>query len=316
MILFTVVTFLFANFASSTCTRSTLQSTLDGFFQSAFTVASGQHPRPLFLSPTVKITQNNQAIKYIGDSAWGNSTSFYRKWRITAIDTETCDIAAYVLLNQKSPPPGALVPAILGIRIRVGSDPSTEIREIEMLNIVDGGPGTLRAMFRPDNNETYSDATQADWNSPQLANLTRAQLVQVANTYPDGIQAGNGVNIPIGNVCSRWENGVQTAGGTKLFKNTTQPRFCRDGLDEFKQPVEYRRWVADTETGVVLGMFYFSHRKEPLTDKFDMEWGNWLNEFFKIREGKMVGVHAIMLFVRDKKDVSSGVSKSEWKSVW
>jgi hypothetical protein len=316
MILPTLLTLFLADLALSACTRSALQGTFDGFFQSAFAASSGKGPLPLRLSPTVKITQNNQIVENVESSAWGNSTSFYRKWRITAIDTETCNIAAYVMLNQRTSPTTASVPAILGIRIRIGDDSSTQIREIELLNILDGGPGILRGMFRPDNNETYSDSTQAYWESPQKANLTRAELVRIANTYPDGIQAGDGKNIPVGGECSRWENGVQTAGGTKIFKNTTQPRFCRDGLDEFKQPVEFRRWVADTETGVVLGLFYFSHRKEPLTDKFDMEWGNWLNEFFKIREGKMVGVHAIMLFVRDKKDVSSGVSKSEWKSVW
>jgi hypothetical protein len=203
----------------------------------------------------------------------------------------------------------------MGIRIRI-EEISNKIRELEMTNLVDGGPGALRAMFRPDNNETYSDTAQAFWASPQNGNLTRSELVKIANTYPDGIQAGDGKNIPVGAACPRWENGVQTAGGSRQFKNLPQPRLCRDGLDEFKQPVEFRRWVADTETGVVLGLFYFSHRKDPLVDGFDKEWGNWLNEFFKIQGGRMVAVQALMLFVKDKKDISSGVTKSEWKSVW
>jgi hypothetical protein len=313
MLLFITSVLILTGLSSAACTRSSLQGTLDGFFQSAFDRLSGSLPT---LSPNVKITQNNIVLKTLQESAWGNSTSFYRKWRITAIDTETCDIAAYVMLNQTDSPQSTPVPAIMGIRIKTENDASKTVREIEMTNLLDGGPGTLRAMFRPDNNETFNDATEAYWSSPQKGNISRAELVKIANTYPDGIQAGDGKNIPIGNVCSRWENGVQTAGGTRIFKNTTQPRFCKDGLDEFKQPVEFRRWVADTETGVVLGMFYFSHRKEPLVDKFDAEWGNWLNEFFKVQNGHMVGVHAIMLFVRDKKTIISGVSKSEWKPAW
>jgi hypothetical protein len=304
----------FAGLALAACPRSALQITLDGFFQSAFDRSSGTISVSPALSQDVKIIQNNLILKSLEDSAWGNTTSFYRKWRISAIDTETCEIACYCLLNQKSGS-GKQLPAIMGIRIRKEVN-SNHIREVEMINLLDGGPGILSGMFRPDNNDTYSDSAEAFWLSPQNVSISRAELIRIANTYPDGIQAGDGANIPIGDVCPRWENGVQTAGGSKIFKNTTQPRYCRDGLDEFKQPVEYRRWVADTETGVVLGLFYFSHRKTPLVDAFDKEWGNWLNEFFKIQNGKITGIHAIMLFVRDKKDIKSGVPKSEWVPVW
>jgi hypothetical protein len=301
-------------FALSACLRSDMQNTLDGFFQSAFERSSGTKKNSPALSTNVKITQNNILLKSLEDSAWGNTTSFYNKWKITVIDTDVCEVACYCILNQKSSTQKQ-VPAIMGIRIKKDNNENL-IRELEMVNLLDGGPGILRGMFRPDNNETYSDATETFWKSPQNGTLTRAELIKTANSYPDGIQAGDGRNIPIGNACPRWENGVQTAGGSKPFNNKTQPRNCRDSLDEFKQPVEHRRWLADTETGVVLGLFYFSHRKSPLVDAFDKEWGNWLNEFFKIQKGKMVGVHAIMLFVRDKKVISAGAPKSQWVPAW
>jgi hypothetical protein len=305
---------LFIAAVSASCNRSDLLTALENFFSTAFARNAGSKYGSLALSPEVRITQNNLPLKSIEDSAWGNSTSFHGKWRITAVDTETCNIAAYLLLNQKAPY-GPQVPAIVGIRIR--KEPTTDrLQEVEIMNLLDGGPGILRSMFKPDNNETYSNEAREFWASPQRGKLTRTELIAIANTYPSGIQAGDGKDIPVGSSCPRWENGVQTAGGSRPFKNTTQPRFCKDGLDEFKQPVEFRRWVADTETGVVLGLFYFSHRKTPLVDSFDKAWGNWLNEFFKIQDGKMVGVHAIMLFVRDKKDTSSGVTKSEWRPVW
>jgi hypothetical protein len=299
--------------ALSACSRPDLQNTLDAFFQSAFDRSSGAKQDSLALSPGVRIAQNNVILESLEDSAWGNATSFYNKWNITVIDTEVCEAACYCIVNQKSAAQ-KVVPAIVGVRIK--TENAKSIQELELVNLLDGGPGILKGMFRPDNTETYSDATGAFWKSPQKASLSRAELIKVANSYPDGIQAGDGKNIPIGDACPRWENGVQTAGGTKIFKNATQPRTCRDGLDEFKQPVEHRRWLADTDTGVVLGLFYFSHRKSPLVDAFDKEWGNWLNEFFKVKNGNMVGVHAIMLFVRDKKVVSSGGSKSQWVPVW
>ena len=53
-----------------------------------------------------------------------------------------------------------------------------------------------------------------------------------------------------------------------------------------------------------------------MTDGFDKESGNWLNEFFKIQSGWMVGVHAIMLFVRDKRFTTGGEIRSEWTPAW
>jgi hypothetical protein len=67
------------------------------------------------------------------------------------------------------------------------------------------------------------------------------------------------------------------------------------GLEEFKQLVEHLRLLADTQTGMVIGLLYFSHRKSSLVDPFDKEWETWLNEFFKIQNRKLVGIHAIMV---------------------
>ena len=300
--------------ASSACLRADLQQTLDGFFHSAFARHSGTSQQLPALAKNVRITQNNVILKSLEDTAWKNSTSFFKKWQITVIDTDVCEVASYRILKQRGAGQNQ-VPSIMGIRIKRDTAQNV-IQELEIVNLLDGGPGILAKMFQPANDETYSDTTEEFWNSPQNATLSRTELIKVANSYPDGIQAGDGKNIPIGDACPRWENGVQTAGGSKPFKNTTQPRYCRDSLDEFKQPVEHRRWLADTKTGAVLGMFYFSHRKSPLVDAFDKEWGNWLNEFFKVQNGKMVGVHAIMLFVRDKKVISDGVSKSQWVPAW
>jgi hypothetical protein len=106
---------------------------------------------------------------------------------------------------------------------------------------------------------------------------SRAELVRLANAYPSGIQAGDGSPIAAGASCPRVENGVRT---------TT---WCNVGLAKFKQPVTNRRWVADTLTGVVLGEFYF----DKVAGK-GLNYGLWLNEYFKIDGGKMVGIQACM----------------------
>ena len=115
------------------------------------------------------------------------------------------------------------------------------------------------------------------WSTPQNGNVARAQLISIANTYPSGIQAGDGSKIPGGATCPRIENGIQTSAK------------CYQGLAVFKQIVRDRRWVADTVTGVVLGEFYF----DKVASK-GANYGLWLNEYFKIDGGKLMGIQACM----------------------
>jgi hypothetical protein len=160
------------------------------------------------------------------------------------------------------------VPALMSIRIK--TEESGAMKEVEILNVLKGS----HMFFKP---ESFPKEAPAMWSSPTAGNLTRSELQRIANLYPSGIQAGDGSAIPQGATCPRIENGVQTT--------TT----CSKGLIAFKQPVRERRWVVDSLTGVVLGEFYFD---KPAAK--GLKYGLWLNEYFKIDNGKMVGIQAAM----------------------
>lgn len=249
-------------FTSAACTRDTLQKSLETFTAklngAAYTISS---------APNVKMTQNNIAFASLASSAWANTTSPYSNFKITAIDTEICTFAQFMLVKQRAEN-GVEVPALMSVRIKTTE--AGDWSEVEILNVLKGS----HAFFLP---QSFPKEAPALWSTPTTGNLTRAEIQRIANLYPSGIQAGDGSAIPQGETCPRIENGVQTT--------TT----CAKGLFMFKQIVRDRRWVVDTSTGVVLGAFYFD---KPASK--GLTYGLWLNEYFKIDNGKMSGIQAAM----------------------
>jgi hypothetical protein len=256
--------------ASAACTRSSLQGVLDAFFKASIAKTSPTATiEGLSFAPTIRISQNNQILPSVAASAYNNITGFYKPFNIKAIDPEICTIATFVLANQKSDAGGADVPSLMSIRIKTGSS-GTSVEELEILNVLKGS----HAFFAP---QTFPESAPEMWSASTSGNLSRTELIRIANLYPSGIQAGDGSAIPGAPTCPRIENGVQTT-----------PK-CYTNLAMFKQPVTNRRWVADTLTGVVLGEFYFD---KPASR--GLTYGLWLNEYFKIDNGKMAGIHAAM----------------------
>lgn len=248
--------------AAAACTREILQKSLDNFTAKLNGAANNISP-----APSVKISQNNILLTSLASSAWANTTAPYSDFKITAIDTEICMIAQFMLAKQK-PEDGVEVPALMSVRIKTTE--AGDWSEVEILNVLKGS----HAFFMP---SSYSKAAPALWSTPTPGNLTRAEIQRIANLYPSGIQAGDGSAIPQGATCPRIENGVQT---------TTS---CSKGLIAFKQIVRERRWVVDAVTGVVMGAFYFD---KPASR--GLTYGLWLNEYFKIDGGKMSGIQAAM----------------------
>jgi hypothetical protein len=251
---------LYVASASAACTREALTATRDNFLKSSIEKAGAA---ALTLAPNVRISQNNVVVKSVSDTAYANITGYYKPWRVQSIDSGDCQIATFFLANQGADP------ALVSIRIKTDGE-GKAIQELEVLNVLKGS----HMFFAP---QMFPNEAPAMWSSNTDGGLSREKLIEIANTYPSGIQAGDGKDIPGAPTCPRIENGVQT---------TTN---CNKGLAIFKQPVRDRRWVADTVTGVVLGGFYFD-KPANIGAKF----GLWLNEYFKIDNGKLAGIQAAM----------------------
>lgn len=274
---------LSAALCSAECTRESLRAASDAFFKSAFAKST----TPTFkLSPKVKITQNNQLLPNLAASAYANITGFAKGYRLDAIDTDLCQIATFALPSE-----GAAT-AVMSTRLKVaGADGA--ITEIEILNALKGS----HALF---NTANFPDKTPGVWLAPQgSAPITRAELVKIVDTYPQGLQVGKDEGVLAGADCPRLENGVQTT------------KHCNVGMNNFRWPVTDRRWVADTKTGVTMGAFFFHYRNgtglmnQRGIRSNSSKTGLWLHEYFKVQDRKIVDVSAAMQTL-----------DAEYKDVW
>jgi hypothetical protein len=113
---------------------------------------------------------------------------------------------------------------------------------------------------------------KATSGAPRL--WTRRELIYATSSYTDGLKGEpfSGC-VFAGSSCPRNENGVTTTGN------------CGVGTGVFGFTVRGRRWVVDTDTGVVLGVFYFDYG--PSANLF-------LHEYFKVDKGALAYIFAPM----------------------
>lgn len=271
---------------SSECTRESLIAAREGFFK-----ASGSGAPKT--TADVKISFNNK-ITPLAQTPYSKLSGF-TDFLVQAVDTEICEIATFRVATTQ----------LLSTRLKI--DATGTISEIEFLQAVSGDqffrpsgfPAKEPAMFNQPQSPGSPPTIPASWTergypgipdkdvnkatckSPagEARKLTRKELVYISSTYADGLKGEPWASCVIGgSSCPRNENGV----------TTTQN--CAVGTGMFGFAVKGRRWVADVETGVVLGNFYFDY-----TGLAALATNNlYLHEYFKIEAGKLAYVFAPM----------------------
>jgi hypothetical protein len=260
-----------ATYTVAVCTRNGLSSALDKYL-------AGSAGQPsLRVASTVKISSNGYVQRAIADTAFGNITSLYRpKFKVEALDTATCQGARYTVVTERNQTTGAATPALVSFRLML-EESDGPIKEIEIMNVVRG----QHILFYPDK---FEETTPDLFTSSQVSDgshkaLNRQEIISVANTYLEGVQSGNNSLVKAGPTCPRISNGLQTSG------------HCDQGMQQFKWPVDSRRWIADTETGVAFGVFIF--RGALMVDN---KTGDYINEYLKIRDGRIQQIRAVMIY--------------------
>jgi hypothetical protein len=211
----------------------------------------------LKLSSNVKISENNLPIVSLQQSFLANVTGYTKPLHITVLDEEKCTVAAF------SVPKSAEGGNILSTRMTI--TPNGEITELELVH---PPPWFTLPSFLP-------EQTNATWTRPYPA--PRDQMLKVLNSYPDGIALGDGTNVPTASTCTRYENGFGI------------PLACNAAFWLFQTTVSQRRWYVDTATGIALGNFVFDQSRTP-----GMIPQLWLQEYFKIADGKIFEIYAAM----------------------
>jgi hypothetical protein len=267
------------------CTRELLISTRDAFWKSA---GAGQ-PK---LASGAKIAFNNKAVSSLAGTPYASiKTSTWTALTAQAADTETCNIATFRVSSQQ----------ILSTRLKVDAS-SGAISEVDFLQAIQGdqffrptgfpsttppmfnakqvphAPPTIPSVWTPamgmfDHRAEVKQATcKATSGAPRP--WTRRELIYAASSYCDGLK-GKPFDSCVfsGKSCPRNENGV----------TTTQN--CGVGTGIFGFTVRGRRWVVDTDTGVVLGVFYFDYGSGS---------NLFLHEYFKVQSGALAYIFAPM----------------------
>lgn len=258
---------------SKPCTRAALKKVAKNYIE-----ASGAYPEivsTIDVAIGAKVSQNNEKRGSVMDTALSYMIAMPTHFQLQALDTTTCTVATvYVPVEARTDDTGYVQKnetALTSIRISM----NPEWDNIEELEIVNALPGS-HPLFAP---ETLPDVAPALWTENTTAPaLSREELIKLVDTYPSGIQAGSGADVQVGSSCVRYENGVKV------------PLACNGAFDAFKYPVLGRRWVVDTETGVVLGMFFFDKQKVQGASAQNLQ----LHEYFKVDAGKIDQIFAVM----------------------
>lgn len=268
---------------SAECTRDSLIAARDAFFK-------GAPGAPTNVAAGVKVALNNKPTPLDQTPYSQISTSTWTQLQAQAVDTEICEIATFKVATEQ----------LLSTRLKL--DASGAISEIEFLQAVKGDqffrptgfPKTTPPMFDQkqtpappptvpeqftsqmgmfDKKSSINKATcKALSGAPRL--WTRRELMYATSSYCDGLKgAPYDSCVFAGSSCPRNENGV----------TTTQN--CGKGTGVFGFTTRGRRWTVDTETGVVVGAFYFDYGS-----------GNnlFLHEYFKIQAGALAYILAPM----------------------
>ncbi|KAF2666405.1 hypothetical protein BT63DRAFT_458765 [Microthyrium microscopicum] len=260
-----------AAISMAACPRPILQTALDNFIQ----VAEKPSGASLKLAAGAKMTQNNSPITSFDQSKIAKSSGFGKAFKIDVLDEEACTVA--VMRTPKID--GQL--ELFSARIKVA--PTGEIQELELYN---AGKGS-HMLFKP---EGLPNEAPALWSSDAPA--THESLVKIIDSYPEGMEKGNGSITKASPTCNRFENGQEMGVGV-----------CNKF--PFEYPVVYRRYYADTKTGVGLGAFLFSTLNGSKRKAMGFK-ALWLHEYFKVEKGQIAMIAAVMNNVEDNfKDVWS-----------
>jgi hypothetical protein len=194
--------------------------------------------------------------------------------------------------------------AMLAVRLKVVGRKISEIEVVIARS--SGGPsafGVNYADVRPE--PIFSEAL------PPAQRRPREQMIAAANSYFEGLEQATGKITPFEPQCKRRENGNTTANNPDA-RNAMAKLSCGaqfdTGFSPFITEVRARRFpLVDQERGLVLAFLTFDHSGRIKTVQrtdgtiakvappFDTPYTFLIAELFKIRDGRIAQVEAVLL---------------------
>jgi hypothetical protein len=277
-----------------TCDRACLTGFMDQYL--AALVAHDAHRLPL--SSDIKYTENGQTLA-LTDGLWG-SVAAPPSYRFDIVDPVSGEIAMMGIIKEGTND------NFISTRLLVENHKITEIENLVVRNL--GGPQFARVpLTKP--NPLFLET------EPVNERLSRDKLEAIANSYFTGIDTETTAHdIPFDPNCQRMENGSWTANSPDPKAGAMQKLGCKAQFDTGFQTivtnVRARRYpVIDPAHGLVYALAFFDHngapktmgtadgKQVPVTGPFSQPVTFMLAEVFKVKDGKIRQIEAILTSV-------------------
>jgi hypothetical protein len=209
-------------------------------------IANGD-PSAVPLAPHVRYTENGQALA-IGDALWATGQGLGEN-RLVSTDPVSGGIQLYAAVVESG------LPSMLAARLKVENRQITEIETSVLRRNADDPAMAAFALDRP------------IWRQevPPSRRVSRQALLDIADSYFEGITQGRGDLTPFDPQCTRFENGGQMTLCTDDAANPVMRMSCQEqfaaGMLVIVTSVSNRRYlVVDEENQIVSAIATFDHR--------------------------------------------------------
>lgn len=280
-LVFLAITTMPAQASTSECDSKCLRQQLDAYLAALIR----RDPSGLNLASTVRYTENG-VTEPIGKGLWKEASGLgvYRQYFTDTVSQQ----AMFIGVVDEGANKGILT-------LRLGIE-GGKIAEVEHIVARKGS----HPLFAP---QAFA-SPHASLSTPVRNKLSRARLIEIADTYFEGIEKHDSKIILSSDDCQRIENGVQT---------TNQPgrtsRNCAHSADllTYIKNVDNRRFpIVDPKHGIVVSIITFGIPGETKSDDTAIAANPQvaarlreprtllLMEWFKIDDGKMQHIEAVM----------------------
>jgi hypothetical protein len=257
---------------------------------------ANRQPHRVPLAPNVRFTENGAELA-IGDALWATADRLGDN-RLIFTDPKSGGIQLYASVVE------AGLPSMLAARLKVEDRQITEIETSVLRQNADSPAMARFAVDRPIWNERVPDNQR----------VSREALIDIADSYFEGITQARGDITPFDDRCVRFENGGQMTLATEGNFGPVQAMSCQEqfaaGMLIIVTSVSNRRYlVIDEENQVASAIVTFDHRgnldavpfgnpnNTTPAGQFSRPFSFLIFESFKVIDGKIRQVEATVFQV-------------------
>lgn len=281
--------------AAGRCDRACLHALTDQVFAAMAAHDASRLP----LRDGVRYTENGQTLR-LNDGLWQTAEGVSTTYAMYVDDAQSGSAAFMGAITESGRT------AMITLRLQVEGRKISQIEVVIARTSGAGGGGF--------GGGSYSEVKTLPIFAevlPQAQRRPREQLIAIANSYFEGLEQATGKVTPFEPGCQRRENGSITANNPDA-KNAMSKLSCGaqfdTGFSPFITEVRGRRFpLVDEERGLVLSFLSFDHsgriKSVKRTDgtiakvppPFDTPYTFLIAELFKIRDGRIAQVEAVLL---------------------